>query len=50
MTSQMILHCGGKPADTEDLRKVALPQETKSYQPLGHYPLVLTLGEVADKL
>ena len=50
MKQQMVLHCGGKPADLEDLRKVALPQETKSYKPLGHYPLVLTLGEVADKL
>ena len=49
MTPQLILHCGGKPADIEDLRKVPLPQETKSYKPLGHYALVLTLGEVADK-
>lgn len=49
MSSEMLLHCGGKPADLQDLRTVPMSTETKSYKPVGHYQLVLSISEIAGK-
>jgi hypothetical protein len=39
----MILHCGGEPVTFEELGGIELPQQTKSYMPIGHQDLVRML-------
>lgn len=45
--SRMILHCGGKQVDFEELADIPLPQETRTYKPVAHQDMIRQVTDVA---
>ena len=51
MTQELLMHTAdGKYATLEELREIALPEETPSYKPVSHYDLATNLAEVSGTL
>ena len=46
--SDLILHCGAQKVLLDDLRKVPLPEETRTYKPVSHYDLVANTTNMGD--
>jgi len=46
----LLLHQGGEHCSLEDLRRVPLPPETRTYKPVSHYDLAKNLAEVSGGL
>ena len=47
---QLLMHAGGEYVDLETLKSVAMPKETKTYKPVGHYDLAMQIGTIAQDL
>ena len=45
----LILHCGGKTADREQLMNLPTPDATESWQPIPHYDLLYSVGETLQR-
>ena len=51
MTQELLMHtAGGKYATLEELREIAVPEETATYKPVSHYDLSKNLAEVSGTL
>jgi len=51
MTQELLMHtAGGKYATLEELREIAVPEETATYKPVSHYDLSKNLAEVSRTL
>lgn len=46
----MIIHCGGRAVDYEELANVPLPEETTTYKPVAYHDLVMNVRNIADDL
>ena len=46
----LLLHCGAESATVDQLAAIPLPEETKSYKPVGHAELANMLGSMATNL
>ena len=46
----LLLHCGAESATVDQLAAIPLPEETKSYKPVGHADLANMLGSMASNL
>ena len=46
----LLLHCGAESATVDQLAAIPLPEETKSYKPVGHAELANMLGSMASNL
>ena len=46
--SDLMLHCGAQKVMLDDLNKIPLPEETRTYKPVSHYDLVTNTAEMGD--
>ncbi len=46
----MMIHCGGRAVDYEELAGVPLPEETTTYKPVAYHDLVMNVKNIADDL
>jgi hypothetical protein len=46
----MLLHQGGQECSLDELKNIPLPAETRSFKPVGHYDLALSIAQVAGDL
>ncbi|MBT6012439.1 MAG: hypothetical protein HOG80_13785, partial [Candidatus Marinimicrobia bacterium] len=46
----LLLHCGAEDATINDLAAIPLPQETRTYKPVGHDALANMLSSMAVNL
>tara|TARA_Y100001963_G_scaffold88454_1_gene122212 strand:- start:29435 stop:30181 length:747 start_codon:yes stop_codon:yes gene_type:complete len=46
----MMLHCGGKPCNLDDLKSFDLPKKTKTYNPLSHFDFANNVSNIAKDL
>jgi len=46
--NDLVLHCGAQKVMLDDLNKIPLPEETRTYKPVSHYDLVTNTAEMGD--